>query len=119
MDESEVPSFLFDGVSRIIKELEAEAVRTMGVTLYYRKLSLAPTDSDIPAVKMGWAQFHRAGTPREDWKESKGYPHVLCITQDGLDVVDSLRASKGYVSVNEQLKINREADSSRWEVDPL
>jgi hypothetical protein len=93
--ESELPEKIYSSVVQIMKELESEYCRPFGICTYHFQKGQEPL---VPAVQLGWASFIPFSSGQ----------HGLHLTDKGKAVINGYRDAQGYVSLDEQAKINKE-----------
>lgn len=105
--EDEVLELLFAKVSQTLGDLGQIYVKTVGIDLCYRPLGY--DGSDVPSVRLGWARFHEALSVPDGWPRDKNFPHMLRLTETGIEVIDGLRTAQSYITLEEQRRVNQES----------
>ncbi len=103
--KEEVSELLYRRVAVDLDGLAAEYTRPMGVMLAHMKPN--QTGGGRPVVKMGWAQFRPALSGIENCPADKTFPHVLSLTEEGIEIVNGLRQARGHVTLQERAQMNR------------
>ena len=90
---------LYDNVERLIRIHDREYCRYVGATTYYCESEKLPKE---PVIELGWGNWNL-------WfKKANG--HSILLTEAGKQVINGYRKAKGYCSLDEQYKINKEIE---------
>lgn len=108
-DELSIARKLFDRVSQTLEEIDREFVAPFGG----RVAHFAPDSQHTlpPAIALGWEEYKLFSEIEGDGEPGTVYAHGIYITPDGLEIINGLRQTQGYVSAEEQRAHNRAA----WE----
>lgn len=99
---------LYTKVSGIIKELTNEHTRPFGVNAY----RMRPGDESMPAAKLGWATYEPPSyLDEEELAQREEVPHILRLTETGVNVINGLQDALGLPTLEIQLQRNR----ASWE----
>lgn len=105
-------SELFDKVEQTIKTMQMEALRTSGITVSYLNVDDERRFAE-PTVRLGWRQYKLAIPSIYVTDPNEVYPHILRLTDVGINIVDGWRKTQGYVSLDEQWNINQDREEAR------
>ncbi len=111
-EEEQVGELLYAKVTQALEGLSAEYTRIVGVVVRHM---LPDSGDDYPIVRLGWARFAPALPGIEDRPKDQTFPHILRPTEAGLDVINGLRTAQGYVTIQEQARLNHERHTRAWD----
>lgn len=106
--EEQVPELLYSAVTKALNGLAHHHTRPFGVMLAY--MTPGKTGGTNTVVKLGWARYSPALPDIEKCPPDQKFPHILSLTEAGLEIINGWRAARGQTTLEEQARLNRE----RW-----
>jgi hypothetical protein len=101
------PEVLFTKVKDCLDWVATDVLTTVGIR-YSQMTCEEVSASRQPLLALGWAAYRPVLPGAEEKKEDERFPYSLKATQAGIDIVDEFRAAQGYVTLQEQQRINSE-----------
>jgi hypothetical protein len=104
--EEDVPAELYRETEKSLGWIERESISNIGVTLM-RKV-IGDSSNATPLERLGWAECRPMNLGDESIPQDRPYTHVYGPSAKGREIVNRLRSVQGYVTLEEQRRINSE-----------